>query len=119
VAAPARTPAPGDATAIQAQANSSAVARPRGLTVTWMQLRGPAKVRFEPAGATPVINGRAAVTARFGERGTYVLRATASDGALSTRADVTITVMGGAQPGIEGEGRREEAKASGVTTTGP
>jgi len=93
-AAPVRTPAPGDATAIQAQANSSAVARPRGLTVTWMQLRGPAKVRFEPSGAAPVTNGKAAVTARFSERGSYVLRATANDGALSTRADITINVGG-------------------------
>jgi hypothetical protein len=93
-AAPVRTPAPGDATAIQAQANSSAVARPRGLTVTWMQLRGPAKVRFEPSAAAPVTNGKAAVTARFSERGTYVLRATANDGALSTRADITINVGG-------------------------
>ena len=36
-----------DATRIQAQANSSAAPRPRGLTVTWMQLRGPAKVTFD------------------------------------------------------------------------
>ena len=93
-AAPVRTPAPGDATTIQAQANSSAVARPRGLTVTWTQLRGPAKVGFEPAGATPVTNGKAMVTARFSERGTYVSRATANDGALSTRADITINVGG-------------------------
>jgi hypothetical protein len=93
-AAPVRTPAPGDATAIQAQANSSAVARPRGLTVTWMQLRGPAKVRLDPAGATPVTDGHTTVTARFSERGTYVIRATANDGALSTRADVTIAVTG-------------------------
>jgi len=42
-AAPVRTPPPADATAIQAQANSSAPARPRGLTLTWMPLRGPAK----------------------------------------------------------------------------
>ena len=95
-AAPVRTPAAGDATTIQAQANSSAVARPRGLTVMWTQLRGPAKVRLEPAGATPVTNGHAAVTARFSVRGTYVLRATANDGALSTRADVTVNVTGSA-----------------------
>lgn len=93
-AAPVRTPAPGDATAIQAQANSSTIARPRGLTVTWMQLRGPSKVRFEPAGTSPVVDGHATVTARFSERGTYVLRATANDGALSTRAEVTIAVTG-------------------------
>jgi len=31
---------------------------------------------------------------RFSERGTYVVRAIANDGALSTKADVTITVAG-------------------------
>ena len=87
-----KTPAPGDATAIQAQANSSAVARPRGLTVSWMQIRGPAKISFEPAGAASVADGKATVAVRFSERGTYVVRATANDGALSTKADLVITV---------------------------
>ena len=91
VAAP-KPATPADATAITAQANSSGVARPRGLTVSWMQIRGPAKIRFDPAGPAPVANGKAEVTARFGERGTYVVRATANDGALSTRTDLTITV---------------------------
>ena len=91
VAAP-KPVAPGDATAITAQANSSVVARPRGLTVSWMQIRGPAKIRFDPAGTTSVANGKADVTARFDQRGTYVLRATANDGALSTRTDLTVTV---------------------------
>jgi hypothetical protein len=93
--APIRTPPATDATAIQAQANSSGGARPRGLTVTWMQLRGPAKVRIEPAGPIAVADGKASATARFSERGTYVLRATASDGALATTADVTVTAGGG------------------------
>jgi hypothetical protein len=39
-----------------------------------------------------VADGKAVTTARFAEPGTYVLRATANDGALSTIADVTITV---------------------------
>jgi hypothetical protein len=94
VAAPRATTT--DATRIQAQANSSAPARPRGLGVTWMQLRGPARVVLEPAGFIPVAEGKAGVTAKFSERGTYVLRATASDGSLSTRTDVTIVVGGGA-----------------------
>jgi hypothetical protein len=93
--APAKTPASGDATTIQAQANSSGAVRPRGLVVTWMQLRGPAKVRIEPPGPIAVAGGKATATARFTERGTYVLRATASDGALVTKADVTIAVGGG------------------------
>lgn len=91
VAAPKPATA-GDATAIQAQANSSAVARPRGLSVAWMQLRGPAKIRFDAAGARPVTGGKAEVTARFSEPGTYVVRATANDGALSTKSDVTFTI---------------------------
>src|SRR3954454_10699790 len=41
----------GDATRIQAQTNSSTVARPRGLTVSWMQIRGPGRVQFDPSGA--------------------------------------------------------------------
>jgi hypothetical protein len=39
-----------------------------------------------------VSNGRAVEIARFAAPGTYVLRATADDGALTTSADVTITV---------------------------
>jgi hypothetical protein len=98
-AAPVRTPQPGDATTIQAQANSSAAPRPRGLNVTWMQLRGPAKASFDRAGPIAVDNGKAETSVRFTERGTYVLRATANDGALSTRADVTITVGRGSTAG--------------------
>src|SRR5262249_45303170 len=94
-AAPARTAATGDATASQAQANSSAPARPRGLTVTWMQLRGPAKVHFDRTGPLAVENGTAVATAHFTERGTYLLRATANDGALSTKTDITIAVGAG------------------------
>lgn len=91
-----RAPVATDATRIQAQANSSAPVRPRGLGVTWMQLRGPARVVLEPPGFTLVAEGKAGVTARFSERGTYVLRATASDGSLSTKADITIAVGGAA-----------------------
>jgi hypothetical protein len=82
-----------DATRIQAQANSSGASRPRGLTVSWMQLRGPAKVTFDPAGPSAVTGGVAVTAARFSAPGTYVLRSTANDGALSTKSDVTITVQ--------------------------
>jgi hypothetical protein len=82
----------GDATTIQAQANSSAVARPRGLTVSWMQISGPAKIIFEPAGATPVVSGKAEINAQFTQPGNYVVRATANDGALSTQRDLAINV---------------------------
>jgi hypothetical protein len=82
-----------DATRIQAQANSSAAPRPRGLTVTWMQLRGPAKVTFDPAGPSPVAGGAVMTAARFPLPGVYAVRATANDGALSTKSDVTIAVQ--------------------------
>jgi hypothetical protein len=91
----AKRPDASDATRIQAQTNSNAAPRPRGLTVAWMQLRGPARVTFEPAGTINVAEGKAATTARFPQAGSYVLRATASDGALATRTDVTITVEAG------------------------
>src|SRR5262249_31054788 len=67
-----------DATRIQAQVTSNATSRPRGLTVSWMQVRGPAKVSFEPTGATAVADGKAAITAQFPQRGSYTLRAIAN-----------------------------------------
>jgi hypothetical protein len=82
---PAPKPRPG------AQSNT-VVNRPRGLNVSWLEYKGPGKVTFEPAGMIMVADGKAVTTARFGEPGTYVLRATANDGALSTVAEVTITV---------------------------
>jgi hypothetical protein len=65
-----------------------------GLSVRWIQYRGPAGVNFEPGGAAsgyqkPVT---ATVTARFKAPGVYVLRAIANDGALITFRDVTVTV---------------------------
>ncbi len=90
---PVQRTAATDATRIQAQANSSAAPRPRGLTVTWMQLRGPAKVTFDAAGPNPVAGGAVVTAARFPSPGVYTVRATANDGALSTKSDVTITVQ--------------------------
>jgi hypothetical protein len=85
---PVAPPEPGKA---PAQTNSAST-RPRlPLNVTWMEYRGPAKVSFSEQ---PVIvkGGAAPMTARFREPGTYVLRASANDGELSTTSDVTITV---------------------------
>jgi hypothetical protein len=82
---PAPKPRPG------AQSNT-VVNRPRGLNLSWLEYKGPAKVMFEPAGLIMVADGKAVTTARFAEPGTYVLRATANDGALSTVTDVTIIV---------------------------
>jgi hypothetical protein len=51
-------------------------------------------VTLEPTESQPVVGGKASITARFAQPGTYVLRATATDGALSTKTDVTVTVTG-------------------------
>jgi hypothetical protein len=75
------------------QVNSSTGGgRPAGLTVSWIQYGGPAKVTFETTGAMPVEDGQAVTTARFAEPGTYQLVASASDRAMTTRVPVTITV---------------------------
>jgi hypothetical protein len=87
---PPRAPRPG--TIPQAQTNNAEERPKAGLTVRWSQYRGPAKVTFDSAGPIPVSDGRAITAARFTAPGTYVLRATASDGALSVTSDVTVTV---------------------------
>jgi hypothetical protein len=80
------------------QTNAATTTR-SGLSVSWYEYRGPAKVIFDSAGpirvgtpGEPVTDGKAVTKARFPEAGTYVLRATANDGALSTDTEVTITV---------------------------
>jgi len=78
--------------AIERQSNGIGGARPRGLTVTWFQYGGPAKVTFEPTGALAVTNGTATASARFRAPGNYTLIATASDGQLSQRAVVAVRV---------------------------
>jgi hypothetical protein len=76
----------------RAQSNTVAVARPRVLTVSWYQYRGPAKVEFDSTGPLVVANGQATTTARFAQPGVYVLRAVANDGALSVTGEVSVTV---------------------------
>lgn len=90
VAPPPQAPGPGGVTR---QANSSGFGS-RGLTVRWFVYRGPAKVIFDPAEPVRVTDGKAAVTARFTQPGTYWLRAVANDGRLSMPTDVTVTVSG-------------------------
>jgi hypothetical protein len=83
-----------------AQVNSSGGNRLRGLRLTWLEYRGPAKVTFDPAGPLPVTSGQAvSTTAHFAAPGAYVLRATANDGALSTTREVTINVSGASSTG--------------------
>ena len=59
--------------------------------VTWVHYRGPGRVIFGDM-RPRLKEGKARTTARFTEPGTYVLRAYADDGALTTPADVTVTV---------------------------
>ena len=66
---------------------------PQGPTVTWMVWRGPGDVEFEPRVA-PVKDGMAQSTASFARPGEYVLRARASDRALTTAQDLTVVVAG-------------------------
>ena len=92
IAAP-MPPAPQtEASRFQSQRNNSG-SRPAlvGTRVTWLEYRGPGKVTF----ATPTVqvaDGKGITTARFSVPGTYTLYATASDGKLSTRTQVTVTV---------------------------
>jgi hypothetical protein len=75
------------------QINSSGGGRPRGLTVRWIEYRGPAKATFNATDPMPATSGKAISTnVRFAAPGTYILRAIANDGALSTVKDVTVTV---------------------------
>jgi hypothetical protein len=77
---------------------SQAVVKPsrQGLAVTWTHWRGPGKLTFDPA-MTVVKDGKATTQVAFTEPGTYVIRAYADDGILTTPADVTINVTGTAK----------------------
>jgi hypothetical protein len=59
--------------------------------VSWLEYRGPAKVTFE-TNPINVANGKAVTTARFAAPGTYTLIATATDSALTARAELMVTV---------------------------
>ena len=86
------------ATTFGGQINSStANPRPAGLTVSWLQYGGPAKVTFEATGSLTVTDGQAVTTARFAQPGTYQLVAMASDRAMTTRVPVTVTVRAAAR----------------------
>ena len=87
-----RAPRPAATGSFGAQVDRAAAAAPKGLTIIWLQYGGPGKAIFDETGAVPVSNGQAATTVRFSEPGTYRLRAIANDGALSTTADVIVSV---------------------------
>ncbi len=78
----------------RAQTNTNVTAR-LGLNVAWIEYRGPGKVIFENAEAILVKDGKAVTRAMFSMPGTYVLRATANDGELSTTSDLTLNVSAG------------------------
>jgi hypothetical protein len=78
--------------AARAQSNTSEPRARLGLSVTWFEFGGPAKVMFDDGGPLLVVNGMAVTKAHFSQPGTYVLRATANDGALSTTRDITVVV---------------------------
>ena len=67
--------------------------RPEGVSVSWIVWRGPAAATFTPA-HSPAVNGQTTTTATFTMPGTYRLRAIATDRALSTLAEATVTVHG-------------------------
>jgi hypothetical protein len=92
---PVREPRPAAGTAAPgfgAQSDRPVTAAPRGLTVSWLLYAGPGKVTFEKTGPIAVANGEATTTARFTTPGTYRLRVSANDGALSKTKDVIVTV---------------------------
>ena len=89
---PARVPDPERAAADRGRARGRGrIYFPPGLSVAWMQHRGPSKVTFNPTSA-PVTEGRAETAASVSAPGNYVLRAIASDGELMTIADIEVTV---------------------------
>ncbi len=64
-----------------------------GLAVTWTHYRGPGKLTFDPM-TMVVKDGKATTHVAFTQPGTYVIRAYADDGIVTTPADVTINVTG-------------------------
>jgi hypothetical protein len=90
---------------------------PGTTTTTWTKVSGPGTVGFANANAVDT-------TASFSAAGTYVLRLTANDGALSTSDDVTVTVAPGGSSTIldipirAGADDAEESISSGAVSLG-
>jgi hypothetical protein len=75
----------------KAQTNTATTPR-LPLNVTWFEYRGPGKVAFDSPDPILVKDGQAVTRVHFSMPGTYVLRATANDGELSTTSDITLNV---------------------------
>jgi hypothetical protein len=78
---------------VQAQVNTSGRGRLTGVRVTYLQLRGPAKAILDQTGPIPAVNGEATASVRFTAPGAYTLLVSATDGAISTRKELTFTVV--------------------------
>jgi hypothetical protein len=72
-------------------AGDAASTGPAGPTVTWLVWRGPASAAFTPRSG-PAKGGQAQTTVTFTAPGEYMIRARANDRALTTDADVKVTV---------------------------
>jgi hypothetical protein len=72
---------------------NQAIVKPsrRGLAVTWTQWRGPGELTFEPM-TDLVKDSKASTKVAFAAPGTYVVRAYADDGVVTSPADVTVIV---------------------------
>jgi len=76
-------------------ANQSTARRGSGVQLKWIVYRGPGKVQFSPDNSGAAVDGKpVTLTSKvsFATPGTYVLRAVANDGQLSSTYDVTVTV---------------------------
>ncbi|MGE5787249.1 MAG: PKD domain-containing protein, partial [Myxococcales bacterium] len=71
--------------ALAGTASDDGLPAPPALTLTWSTVSGPGTVTFTPPNA-------AVSTASFSTPGTYVLRLTANDGALSSQDEMQVTV---------------------------
>ena len=78
-------------TALAISATATDDAKPAPLTLAWSLLSGPGSVTFGNSAA-------AATTATFAQPGTYTLRLTANDGAITTFANAAATIT--VPPGI-------------------
>jgi RHS repeat-associated protein len=74
-----------DSVSLSATVSDDGVPEGSAVTLAWSKVSGPGLIIFSNA-------GEVATTASFSEAGTYVLRVTASDSALSKSDDTTITV---------------------------
>jgi hypothetical protein len=89
-AGPDRTIALPSAAVLSGTVRDDGLPSPTNLVITWTKISG----REDSAGGTVVFGDphAPATTATFGADGIYVLRLTASDGAVTVSDDVTITV---------------------------